>query len=158
MRLSVFGLGYVGCVSAACFAKEGHDVIGVDVNTQKVGIINAGNSPIVENGIGELMQEVVASRKLRATTDSAEGVLESDISLVCVGTPSNTNGSLDLRYITRVCEEIGAAFKTKAERHVVIVRSTMLPGTIENTVIPALEEYSEKKAGKDFGVCINPEF
>jgi len=158
MRLSVFGLGYVGCVSAACFAKEGHDVIGVDVNAQKVGIINAGNSPIVENGIGELMQEVVASRKLRATTNSAEGVLESDISLVCVGTPSNANGSLDLRYITRVCEEIGAALKTKAERHVVIVRSTMLPGTIENTVIPALEKYSGKNVGKDFGVCINPEF
>jgi GDP-mannose 6-dehydrogenase len=158
MRLSVFGLGYVGCVSAACFAKEGHEVLGVDVNPQKVAIINAGNSPIVEKGIGELMQEVVGARRLRATTDSSEGVLESDISLICVGTPSNSNGSLDLRYITRVCEEIGAALKGKAQRHTIIVRSTMLPGTIENTVVPALERTSGKQVGKDFGVCINPEF
>src|SRR6185436_2635558 len=132
MNLSVFGLGYVGCVSAACFAKEGHAVIGVDVNPNKVDMINRGNSPIVEKGIGELLSEVVKSGLLTATTDSAEAVRNSEVSLVCVGTPSNQNGSLDLRYVTRVCEEIGAALKTKAERHVVIVRSTMLPGTIEN--------------------------
>ena len=158
MRLSVFGIGYVGCVSAACFAKEGHAVIGVDVNANKVQMINAGNSPIVEAGIGPLLEEVVKSNRLTATTDSASAVLGSDVSLVCVGTPSNSNGSLDLRYVTRVCEEIGAALKGKNERHVVVIRSTMLPGTIESVVIPTLEKYSEKQAGKEFGVCINPEF
>jgi len=158
MKLSVFGIGYVGCVSAVCFAKEGHDVIGVDVNPTKVEIINSGNSPIVEPGIGELMKEAVNAGRLRATTRINEAVNQSEISLVCVGTPSNANGSLDLRYITRVCEEIGAALKTMQARHVVVMRSTMLPGTIENVVMPSLERTSGKKAGKDFGVCINPEF
>ena len=158
MKLSIFGLGYVGCVSAACFAKEGHSVIGVDVSAQKVEMINAGKSPIVEAGIGELLNEVVVAKKLSATTNSAAAILDSDVSLICVGTPSNQNGSLDLRYVTRVCEEIGTALKEKAERHVVIIRSTMLPGTIEGVVTPTLEKYSEKRAGKDFGVCINPEF
>src|SRR5258705_2985796 len=158
MKLSVFGIGYVGCVSAACFAKEGHDVTGVDVNPTKVEIINSGNSPIVEPGIGELMKEAVGAGRLSATTKVDDAVNQSEISLVCVGTPSNANGSLDLRYITRVCEEIGAALKTKQARHVVVMRSTMLPGTIENVVMPSLERTSGKKAGRDFGVCINPEF
>jgi GDP-mannose 6-dehydrogenase len=158
MKLSIFGLGYVGCVSAACFAKEGHTVIGVDVSANKVQMINAGNSPIVEAGIGPLLNEVVESNRLTATTDPSAAVLGSEVSLVCVGTPSNPNGSLDLRYVTRVCEEIGAALKEKNERHAVVVRSTMLPGTIEDVVIPTLEQYSGKQAGRDFGVCINPEF
>ncbi|HEX8888940.1 MAG TPA: UDP-glucose/GDP-mannose dehydrogenase family protein [Pyrinomonadaceae bacterium] len=158
MRLSVFGLGYVGCVSAACFAKEGHDVLGVDISETKVGIINDGRSPIVEAGIGELINEMVAAERLRATTDSAEAVRASDISLVCVGTPSNPNGSLDLTYIKRVCKEIGAALEAKQERHTVVIRSTMLPGTIEGVVVPTLEVYSGKKAGRDFGISINPEF
>ena len=158
MNLSVFGIGYVGCVSAACFAKEGHDVTGVDVNPTKVEIINSGKSPIVEPGISEIMQQAVDSGRLRATTSAAEAVSKSAVSLVCVGTPSNPNGSLDLRYVTRVCEEIGAALRTKQERHVVVIRSTMLPGTIENVVVPTLEKTSGKKAGIDFGVCINPEF
>lgn len=158
MRLSVFGIGYVGCVSAACFAKEGHTVIGVDVNSNKVQMINAGNSPIVEAGIGALLDEVVKSNHLTATTDSAAAVRGSDVSLVCVGTPSNPNGSLDLRYVIRVCEEIGAALKLKNDRHIVVIRSTMLPGTIESVVTPTLEKYSGRRAGKDFGVCINPEF
>src|SRR2546423_1264168 len=158
MRLSVFGLGYVGCVSAACFAKEGHEVVGVDVNRTKVDIINGGKSPIVEAGVGELIGEMVAQGKLRATTDSVEAVKGSEISLVCVGTPSNANGSLDLAYVKRVCKEIGAALETKTSRHTVVIRSTMLPGTIESVVVPALEVYSGKQAGKDFGVCINPEF
>jgi GDP-mannose 6-dehydrogenase len=158
MRLSVFGLGYVGCVSAACFAKEGHEVTGVDVNPVKVGIINDGQSPIVENGIGELIAEMRAGGRLSATTDSRAAVVASDLSLVCVGTPSHSNGSLDLTYVKRVCQEIGAAIEEKRERHIVVIRSTMLPGTIESVVVPTLEVYSGKKSGKDFGVCINPEF
>lgn len=158
MKLSVFGLGYVGCVSAACFAKEGHEVIGVDVSQTKIDIINAGKSPIVEAGISELTNEVVMAKRLRATTNASEAVNDSEVSLVCVGTPSNANGSLNLTYIKRVCQEIGAALEGKRERHTVVIRSTMLPGTIESVVIPTLEVYSGKKAGQDFGVCINPEF
>lgn len=158
MRLSVFGIGYVGCVSAACFAKAGHDVIGVDVNPTKVGIINSGKSPIVETGIEELIAEMVCASRLSATTNSAEAIMNSDASLVCVGTPSNTNGSLDLNHVKHVCEEIGAALRNKTGRHTIVIRSTMLPGTIESLVMPILEQSSGKRAGKDFGVCINPEF
>ncbi|MGI8897478.1 MAG: nucleotide sugar dehydrogenase [Pyrinomonadaceae bacterium] len=158
MKLSVFGLGYVGCVSAACFAKAGHQVVGVDVNPIKVDIVNEGRSPIVESGINELIEQTVRTGNLRATTNSAEGVCDSEISLVCVGTPSKPNGSLDLTYVSRVCEEIGSAVRAKTKHHVVVMRSTMLPGTIENVVVPALEGSSGKKAGRDFGVCVNPEF
>jgi GDP-mannose 6-dehydrogenase len=156
--LSVFGLGYVGCVSSACFAKEGHRVIGVDVSRAKVDMINSGRATIVESGIGELVAEMVAAGRLTATTSSADAVRDSDISLICVGTPSRPNGSIDLQYVERVCQEIGAAIKTKASRHTVVVRSTVLPGTIQKIVIPALESSSGKRAGKDFGVCMNPEF
>jgi GDP-mannose 6-dehydrogenase len=158
MRLSVFGLGYVGCVSAACFAGEGHEVTGVDVNSTKVEIINGGRSPIVEAGINELIEKTVAAGRLRATSDSAAAIRDSEISLICVGTPSQTNGSLDLTYVKRVCEEIGAALAEKDARHTVVIRSTMLPGTIHGVVVPTLEASSGKKAGCDFGVCINPEF
>jgi GDP-mannose 6-dehydrogenase len=158
MALSVFGLGYVGCVSAACFAKEGHDVIGVDVSNIKVGITNKGRSPIVEVGIGELIREMVAAGRLRATTDADQAINDSDMSLVCVGTPSNANGSLDFTYVKRVCEQIGAAIGRKTTRHTVIIRSTMLPGTMESVVVPTLTESSGKAYGADFGVCFNPEF
>ncbi|HEX9917687.1 MAG TPA: nucleotide sugar dehydrogenase, partial [Pyrinomonadaceae bacterium] len=158
MKLSVFGLGYVGCVSAACFAREGHEVVGVDVHAAKVEIINGGRSPIVEAGVGELIGEMVAAGRLRATTDTAEAIRSSEVSLVCVGTPSNANGSLDLKYVRRVCEEIGETLKLKGERHTIVIRSTMLPGTIETVVVPTLEASSGKRAGRDFGVCINPEF
>jgi GDP-mannose 6-dehydrogenase len=158
VKLSVFGLGYVGCVSAACLADNGNEVVGVDVNPTKVEIINSGNSPIVEDGVSPLLAKVVASGRLRATTDSNAAISDSDVSLVCVGTPSNQNGSLDLRHVEQVCREIGAALKTKRERHVVVIRSTMLPGTVQNTVIRALEESSGKMAVTDFGICINPEF
>lgn len=156
--VSVFGLGYVGCVSSACFAKEGHQVIGVDVSAAKVAMITAGTATIVENGIGPLVAEMVAAGRLSATTDSADAVHRSDISLVCVGTPSRSNGSIDLRFVERVCEEIGAAIGTKSARHTVVIRSTVLPGTTERLVIPTLERASGKKAGSDFGVCMNPEF
>jgi len=156
--LSVFGLGYVGCVSSACFAKEGHRVIGVDVSPSKVDMINNGRATIVESGIGELIAEMVSAGRLTATTDAAAAVAASDLSLVCVGTPSRSNGSIDLRYVERVCEEIGAAIKGKSSRHTVVIRSTVLPGTVQRIVIPTLEKASGKKALKDFGVCMNPEF
>jgi len=158
MRISIFGLGYVGCVSAACFAKDGHDVLGVDVNPTKVEIVNRGESPIVESGMSQLINDMVGAKRLRATTDTQEAIDDSNLSLICVGTPSNANGSLDLSYVERVCQEIGAALKSREDRHIVVVRSTMLPGTIAGVVLPALEEASGKKAGQDFGVCINPEF
>src|ERR1051325_9390231 len=158
MNISVFGIGYVGCVSAACFAKAGHNVVGVDLNATKVGIINSGKSPIVENGLEDLIGEMVACGRLRAVTCPCDAIRDTELSLVCVGTPSNTNGSLDLSHVRKVCEEIGAAMRNKAARHTVVIRSTMLPGTIETVVIPTLEEHSGKQANKDFGVCINPEF
>ncbi len=158
MKLSILGLGYVGCVSAACFAAAGHEVTGVDVNAVKVNIINGGRSPIVEPGIEELINEAVEAGRLRATTDAKEAVIGSDVSLVCIGTPGNHNGSLDLTHIKRACQQIGEAIGEKGRYHVVVMRSTMLPGTIEQTVIPTLEVYSGKRAGRDFGVAINPEF
>jgi GDP-mannose 6-dehydrogenase len=158
MRVSVFGLGYVGSVSAAEFAADGHDVIGIDVNPDKVAAVNAGRSPIVEPGLESLLAEGVAARRLRATTSTEEAVNESDLSLICVGTPSRKNGSLDLSYLVRVCEQIGDVLKAKQDYHVVVVRSTVLPGTTHGQVIPALEAHSGKKYGEGFGVAVNPEF
>ena len=158
MKISVFGLGYVGCVSAACFARDGHEVIGVDVNSIKLDSINSGRSPIVEPGMDDLIRRAKAAGNLKATADATSAVRQSDISLVCVGTPSHPNGSLDLTYIKRACQQIGEAIAAKARYHIVVMRSTMLPGTIEETVIPTLEVYSGKRAGRDFGVAINPEF
>jgi GDP-mannose 6-dehydrogenase len=151
-------LGYVGSVSAACFARDGHEVIGVDVNPLKVEIINSGRSPIVEPQLNELIEEAVKAGRLRATTDAAEAIASSDISLVCVGTPGNANGSLDLTHIKNSCKQIGVALAATDRQHVVVIRSTLLPGSIERHVIPTLEVYSGKRAGKDFGVAINPEF
>ncbi|MFY9555531.1 MAG: UDP-glucose/GDP-mannose dehydrogenase family protein [Blastocatellia bacterium] len=158
MRLSIFGLGYVGCVSAACFGAAGHEVIGVDVNEKKVDIINDGRSPIVEPGIEALIREAVAADRLRATNDARFAVSNSKVSLVCVGTPSNHNGSLDLSYVKRACQQIAEALAEKPGYHIVVVRSTMLPGTVEQVLIPVLEVYSGKRAGRDFGVVVNPEF
>jgi GDP-mannose 6-dehydrogenase len=158
MRVSVFGLGYVGSVSAAAFAADGHDVIGVDVNPDKVAAVNDGRSPIVEPGLDQLLADGVAQQRLHATTSTADAVNESDLSLICVGTPSRKNGSLDLTYLVRVCEQIGDVLKTKKDYHVVVVRSTVLPGTTHGQVIPALEAHSGKKYGEGFGVSVNPEF
>ena len=156
--VSVFGLGYVGCVSAACFAKEGFQVTGVDVSRSKVDIVNRGEATIVEEGIAELVKQMHTMGRLSATVDVRHAVHSTDLSLVCVGTPSNPNGSLDLSYVERVCEEIGAALATKGARHVVVIRSTVLPGTIHELVVPAIERASGLKSGVDFGVCSNPEF
>jgi GDP-mannose 6-dehydrogenase len=158
LRISVFGLGYVGAVSAGCLAKDGHHVIGVDPNPVKVDLINAGQTPIVEAEIGDIIALCTASGSLTATTDPAAAVRDTDLSLVCVGTPGNANGSLDLRFVRAVCKDIGFALATKTERHTVVIRSTVLPGTMQQIVIPQLEEHSGKRAGIDFGVCNNPEF
>jgi GDP-mannose 6-dehydrogenase len=145
-------------VSAACFARAGHEVIGADVNSLKVEIINGGRSPIVEPGIEELIAQAVREGRLRATTDTVEAVSSTDLSLVCVGTPGNPNGSLDLTFVKRVCRQIGEAIAGARRYHIVVMRSTMLPGTMEEIVIPTLEVYSGKRAGRDFGVAVNPEF
>ena len=158
LKISIFGLGYVGTVSATCLAQEGHYVIGVDPNQTKVDIINSGRSPVIEKDLEPMIANGVKSGRIRAITDSKEAVLNSDVSLVCVGTPSNCNGSLDIKYVEKVSHEIGLALKEKEEYHIVVVRSTMLPGTIENTIIPILENESCKRTDVDFGVAINPEF
>ncbi len=156
--ISVFGLGYVGTVTAACLAHMGHTVVGVDVSPNKVEAIEAGRSPIVEPRVGTLIAEAHAAKRLRATSDSTSAVLNSDISFLCVGTPSLRNGKLDLGHIDPVCREIGQVLRKKDAFHLVVLRSTVLPGTAETLVIPALEDASGKKIGKDFGVCVNPEF
>lgn len=158
MRISIFGLGYVGAVSAGCLASDGHEVVGVDPNPTKVDLINKGITPIIEKDIGEMIAASVAAERLRATGSVHEAVMASDLSLVCVGTPSQLNGNLDLSYVRRVCEEIGGALRQKNSFHVVVARSTMLPGSMRSVVIPSLEQASGKTAGVDFGVCNNPEF
>src|SRR5512145_1981602 len=158
MNVSVFGLGYVGSVSAASFAADGHTVVGVDVNPDKVASLNEGRSPIVEKGLDEHIRQTSADGRLRATINTAEAVEATDLSLICVGTPSRKNGSLDLTYLERVCEQIGDVLATKPDYHVVVVRSTVLPGTTHEHVIPALEKRSGKKYGEGFGVAVNPEF
>jgi GDP-mannose 6-dehydrogenase len=158
MKVSVFGLGYVGSVSAASFAADGHTVVGVDVNPDKVASLNEGRSPIVEKGLDEQIKTAAGNGSLRATTSTADAVNATDLSLLCVGTPSRKNGSLDLSYLQRVCEQIGQAIRDKDDYHVVVVRSTVLPGTTHETVIPTLEASSKKKYGTGFGVTVNPEF
>jgi GDP-mannose 6-dehydrogenase len=157
MKISIMGLGYVGAVSAGCLAEEGHEVIGVDPQQAKVDLINEGRTPIIERDIGEMIERNVAEGRLRATSNVHEAVRFTDLSLICVGTPSLGNGHIDLSYVKRVCRQIGEALKDHPG-HTVVVRSTMLPGTMRNVVIPELEAASGLKAGQDFGLCINPEF
>lgn len=158
MNISIMGLGYVGAVSAGCLAQQGHHVIGVDPEQTKVDLINAGKTPIIERDIGEIILREVNAGRLTATTDVTAAILQSDVSLICVGTPSQPNGSIDLRFVRRVCEQIGRALKDHAGFHVVALRSTMQPGTVRDIVIPTIEEHSGRCAGPGFGVCINPEF
>jgi len=158
LSVSVFGLGYVGSVSAACFASMGHRVIGVDVSHAKVEMLDSGRTPIIEARMSDLVAEANKACRLHATCDALEAVLNSDLSFVCVGTPSLKNGKLDLSHIENVAHEIGAAIRRKKNPHLFVLRSTVLPGTTENVVMPILEQESGKKPGRDFAVCFNPEF
>jgi GDP-mannose 6-dehydrogenase len=158
MRVSIFGLGYVGTVCAACLARFGHEVVGVDLNEDKNAQISAGRSPIVEPGLEELIAEAVAAKRLSATADHEQAIAGSELSLICVGTPSRPNGSLDTGHVEHVAETIGAALRDKAERHTVVVRSTLLPGSTLGLVQPRLEEGSGKRCGEEIGLAYNPEF
>lgn len=158
MNISIFGLGYVGVVSAACLTSRGHKIIGVDVNNVKVEMMDAGRSPIVEKDVPGLLEKAKVEGLLSATTDVWRAICESDISLVCVGTPSRANGSLNTRYIENVCSQIGEALTGKGTQHIIVFRSTILPGTMRQLVIPLLEESSGKKQGMDFHAAFNPEF
>ena len=157
-RISVFGIGYVGVVAAGCLARDGHTVIAVDVDPGKIKAINDGLSPIVENGLDDLIAQVVKAGRLTATNDVQHAIANTDASFVCVGTPSAPDGSVGLTYVEGVCRNIGAALAQKAAYHSVIIRSTIVPGSCEGTCIPTLQEASGKLAGRDFGVGYYPEF
>jgi GDP-mannose 6-dehydrogenase len=158
MKITVLGLGYVGAVVAGCLARRGHQVVGVDTEPGKVALVNSGKSPIIEREIDEITAREVAAGRLSATADVAAAVKDSDLIMVCVGTPSRGNGEIDLQHVRRVCQQIGAALRSHPGAPVVVVRSTLLPGTTRELVIPTLEASSGRQAGTDFGVCINPEF
>lgn len=156
--ISVFGLGYVGTVTAACLAHKGNNVIGVDLNPTKVAAVNSGKSPIVEPRVSEIIAESHNAGRLHATNSAETAILSSDISILCVGTPGLRNGKLDLGNIEPVCREIGQILRNKRSFHLVVLRSTVLPGTAETLVVPTLERASGKSIASDFGVCVNPEF
>jgi len=158
MKISIFGLGYVGAVSLACLARDQHHVIGVDIDPKKLDLIRHGQSPIVEAGIQELMRSVLASGRVKVTDDPRIAILDSDLSFVCVGTPSSGNGSQDLSAILRLSEQLGIALKEKSGYHVIVIRSTVQPGTVEGRIRPILEQSSGKHTGVDFGLCFQPEF
>lgn len=158
MKVSVFGLGYVGTVTIGCLAADGHSLIAVDVNADKVAALNAGRCPIVEEGVETLLADAMRDGRIRATMDALDAVSNSEVSLVCVGTPSRPNGSLDLSAVERVAASIGTALAATSAPHLVIVRSTMLPGSVRGIVMPLLEKYSRKDIGESFSVAYNPEF
>ncbi|MGQ5522101.1 nucleotide sugar dehydrogenase [Chitinimonas sp. PSY-7] len=158
MKISIFGLGYVGAVSLACLSRDGHSVIGVDIEKTKLDLIREGKTPVVEEGMVELMEQVAKSGRVSVTTDAQQAVMGSDISLVCVGTPSATNGSQDQGAVLRLAEQIGVAIGNKAEPHVVVFRSTLVPGTVEDVLRPIIERTSGKKDGEGFYLCFQPEF
>ncbi|MDG3042782.1 nucleotide sugar dehydrogenase [Roseicyclus marinus] len=157
-RISVFGIGYVGVVAAACLARDGHEVVAVDLDPAKVATVNSGRSPIVEKGLDDLIAAGVASGRLRATTDAADAIENTETSFVCVGTPSEPDGSVGLGYVRSVCADIGQAIGIKSRPHRVVMRSTIVPGTMQGVCIPTLEQSSGKRAGQDFGVGYFPEF
>ena len=156
MRVALFGLGYVGSVTAACLAKAGHEVVGVDISAEKVAMVNAATPPVVEPGLAELLAEVVGAGRLRATTSSDEAVAASDMSLICVGTPGRSNGQLEVEAVVRTGERIGAALRQRAAPHIVVLRSTVLPGTTETRLLPALRAAAGE--GATIPVAVNPEF
>jgi GDP-mannose 6-dehydrogenase len=157
MNIAVFGLGYVGCVSAACLADREHQVVGVDVDPHKVALVAKGEASVIEPGLDDLLASVVKRGLLRATTDTADAVRGCDVSLVCVGTPSLLNGSLDVTAILRVMEQIGEALSQSDRYHVIAVRSTLLPGVLD-TLIGVIERASGRTVGAEIGLCVNPEF
>lgn len=158
MKISIFGLGYVGVVSAACLSTKGHKITGIDINPEKSLMLNEGISPIVEKDIPELLAKAKNNGTLTTTTNTREAIHNSEMSLICVGTPSRQNGSLDTQFIIRVCKQIGTALRDKTDKHILIFRSTLIPGTVRNVLTPILEKNSGKKAGSDFFVAFNPEF
>src|SRR5881396_4054766 len=158
MRVNIFGMGYVGCVTAACLARAGHEVLGVDVSQEKVDMINAGVSPVVEPGLTELLAEVVGARRLSATTSPGDAVASSALSLICVGTPGRVNGQLDLRAIERVGRAIGEALTARSEIHTVVLRSTVLPGVTEKVLVPAILSGAGPDYRPRLRVAVNPEF
>ena len=158
MKISVFGLGYVGVVTSVCFAAEGHEVIGVDVAPKKVDLLNQGVSPIVEERIGDLLDECVKSGRLRATQSVSEAIASSDLCIVCVGTPSSADGALELGYVSKVISEIGEELQSRKDTFTVVVRSTIVPGTIETLVVPTLREKLGDGFGEKVKVLFHPEF
>ena len=158
MRISIFGLGYVGSVSMACLARDGHDLIGVDVDPHKLDLIRSGRAPILEEGIQELTSQVVARGRVTVTDDPQQAIAGTEVSFVCVGTPASSNGSQDLSAIRRLAEQIGAALVTKGSHHLVVIRSTVRPGTVEQIIKPIIEQHSGKVEGRDFSLCFQPEF
>ena len=158
MRIAIFGLGYVGSVSAGCLAAAGHEVLGVDVDRHKLSMIQSGRAPVSEPHLDALLARMVSEGKVTVTSDTTAAVAASELSLVCVGTPSRRNGSLDSTYLERVMSDIGAALRDATAYHVVAVRSTVLPGVLASRLIPMIEKASNRRAGADFGVCVNPEF
>jgi GDP-mannose 6-dehydrogenase len=157
MRVNVLGLGYVGCVTAACLARDGHEVVGVDIDETKVALLNAASPPVVEPGLGELLQEVVGAGRLRATTSTAEALAHGTLSLICVGTPGRSNGQLDVSALERVGRTLGGALAATGAPHTVVLRSTVLPGTTEQIFVPALREAAGACADR-VHVAVNPEF
>ena len=157
-RISVFGLGYVGAVSLACLARDGHEMTGVDIDPAKLEMLRRGQAPIVETGIQELTRNVIRGGKVTVTDSVRDAILGTDVSFICVGTPARNNGNQNLDAITRVAEQIGAVLAEKSTRHVVVIRSTVKPGTVEEVIRPALEAASGLQAGVDFSLCFQPEF